>query len=264
MIEVRYQAQLGNQLFQYCFGRILAEGLGYRLNAGPVEPFAGTAAPVEGAAFETPVWDCPEEARLGEVFADRAPRRIVVSGYMQNYRYYRGHREKIREWLALGPSKEQPEPGALVVHIRLGDYWKLGWVLSLKYYHSVIEQEKFSRLYIVTDEPNSPFLKSFARYKPVLVTGSPIGSLRFIRAARRIVLSQSTYGWWGAYLSDADRIYFPVPKTSLWSTRSRVDLRVDEPRYIYVTGVDSLKKVGTKSVDAAEGEQSLHGDDYSV
>ncbi len=37
MIEVRYKGRLGNNLFQYCFGRILAESLGFTLKAEYIE-----------------------------------------------------------------------------------------------------------------------------------------------------------------------------------------------------------------------------------
>ena len=42
MIDVKYNGGLGNNLFQYCFGRILAERLGYALAAPPIPGFAGT------------------------------------------------------------------------------------------------------------------------------------------------------------------------------------------------------------------------------
>ncbi len=245
MIEVRYRDRLGNNLFQYCFGRILAEELGYQLVAKPIPHFPGTYAVVAGQAFESPVWNCPDGVRLDEILADRTPRRIVVNGYMQQYRDYRPYRDKIRQWVEIGRSQVRPEPDALVLHIRLGDYRQIGWVLSPEYYHAIIARESFSRLYIVTDEPDSPLLESFVKYTPTLVTGSPIESLRFIRSSRRIVLSQSTYGWWGAFLSEADRIYFPLPRRSVWTPeRTVIDLRVDESRYIYISGVETLPKAG--------------------
>ena len=241
MIEVFYRARTGNHLFQYCFGRILAEELGYQLQATPIPHFDGTAASVEGHSYEEPVWNCPEATNPAEIIADRTPRRIVVRGYMQQYRYLHPYRHRIRQWAEIGQCKVLPEPDALVAHIRLGDYAAQGWVLSPNYFHAVIAREKFSRLYIVTDEPESPYLKGFERYAPTMVTGSSIESLRFIRCARRIVLSQSTYSWWGAFLSDAERIYYPLPRRSLWTPgRSLVDLRVHDPRYIYVTGIDTL------------------------
>ncbi len=243
MVEVRYSNGLGNRLFQYCFGRILAEGLGYQLAADPIPPFAGTYEPVQGQVFDSPVWLCPKVVRGQQVLADRTPRRIVVEHYMQKYRYYRRQSARIREWLALAPSPTPADPDGLVVHLRLGDYRYVGWVLPMGYYHFAIARERFSRLYIVTDEPNAPHLQAFARYRPSIITGSEIACLKFIRSARRIVLSQSTFGWWGAFLSDAEKVYFPIPQTvTVWGRNSRVDLRVNEPRYVYVRNVRTLPK----------------------
>ena len=39
MIFVRYSGQTGNQLFQYAFARLLAEGMEVDLNAGLIELF---------------------------------------------------------------------------------------------------------------------------------------------------------------------------------------------------------------------------------
>ena len=42
MITVKYQGGLGNMLFQYCFGRMLATRLGYKLNASHINGFSST------------------------------------------------------------------------------------------------------------------------------------------------------------------------------------------------------------------------------
>ena len=42
MIHVEYGGRLGNNLFQYCFGRILATELGYKLEAPRINGFQGT------------------------------------------------------------------------------------------------------------------------------------------------------------------------------------------------------------------------------
>jgi hypothetical protein len=48
MIEVRYKGQLGNNMFQYCLGRILAEELGFALQAGPISGFSNTEEKIGG------------------------------------------------------------------------------------------------------------------------------------------------------------------------------------------------------------------------
>lgn len=125
VIEVRYRGRFGNHLFQYCFGRILAEELGFALRAEPISGFPGTAAEVSGAVHEGPVVVLDGHVvDLPAILRDRSPRRIVLDGYFQRYEYYRPYREPIRaEWLraADGPSPDI-DAGDLALHVRLGDY----------------------------------------------------------------------------------------------------------------------------------------------
>jgi hypothetical protein len=55
MIEVRYKARLGNRMFQYCLGRILAEQLDFRLVAEPLSGFPNTRQKIEGLLVREPV-----------------------------------------------------------------------------------------------------------------------------------------------------------------------------------------------------------------
>lgn len=48
MVQVRWHGRLGNQLFQYAIGRIIAEMLGYQLNSPPLSGFPATKDRVSG------------------------------------------------------------------------------------------------------------------------------------------------------------------------------------------------------------------------
>ena len=97
MVEVQYRGRLGNRLFQYCFGRIVAEGLGFALHAEPIPGFAGTAEAVRGAIHERPVVTLEHHVvDLEALLGDPRPRRIVAHGYFQRYEYYRAFRDVIR------------------------------------------------------------------------------------------------------------------------------------------------------------------------
>jgi len=51
MVEVVYLGNLGNNLFQYCFGRILAEKFGYQLKSDPIAGFPHTKEIVQGKNY---------------------------------------------------------------------------------------------------------------------------------------------------------------------------------------------------------------------
>ena len=53
MISVNYAGRLGNNIFQYCFGRILAEELGYMMNKNLSE--FEYAKEVNGSNFSSPI-----------------------------------------------------------------------------------------------------------------------------------------------------------------------------------------------------------------
>lgn len=237
MIQVIYKGQLGNRLFQYCFGRILAEELGYKLNANPIDGFPRTAETVSGLEF-------PDESALTLSGFDRPdleellrnpPRlRIIANAYFQTYAYYVRYLERIRHWLSLAEydcGEFRSDADTLVVHIRLGDYLTGRWTLTPGSYLQCIESIPHSSLVIVTDSPRSNFLEHFVQFRPKIVHCEPMDAFKWMLNASKLVISQSTFSWWAAILSDAD-VWMPETPDSLWSRRSVINLRVyDNPRW---------------------------------
>jgi hypothetical protein len=78
--------------------------------------------------------------------------------------------------------------------------------------------------------------------------------MAFVTRFDRIAISESTYSWWAAYLSNASEVYYPISKRGLWGVNTRWNcaksmwrkvnsinardrdlyLRVDHERYKYV------------------------------
>src|SRR5215813_6868268 len=210
MIEVRYKARLGNNLFQYCLGRIIAEELGFKLCAEPIPGFPNTALSVVGEEREDYEQILTgQQIDLPAILADRRPRKIILDGWFQRYEYYRPYRNKIREWLALDPEipilTRQPE---LVVHVRRTDYVSLGWALPFSYYDSAIERALPSNgeVWLVSDDRSDPFLKRFKKWNAKFFAGSALQQFGLMRSAVSLVLSQSTFSWWPAFLGDASKV----------------------------------------------------------
>ncbi|MFZ4593886.1 MAG: hypothetical protein ACOYOF_06490, partial [Verrucomicrobiaceae bacterium] len=124
MVEVHYRDRLGNNLFQYCLGRIIAEELGFALKAGPLEGFPHTAAEVSGKCHSAPEQVLEgQRINLQEVLANRTARKILLNGWFQRHEYYTAQRERIRQWLVMDPVHDTPCRNAdLVVNVRRTDY----------------------------------------------------------------------------------------------------------------------------------------------
>lgn len=226
MIEVVYaklacKPLLGNNMFQYCIGRILAENLGFTLEAEPIPGFPNTGQRVEGAAWNTPVQTLTEQIiDLEGVLADRSARKIRLEGWFQRHEYYRPHRDTIRKWLAFDPATRQPDviPDA-VVHVRRTDYIPLGWALPFSYYEEALARllPRGGEILILTDDRKDPFFKKFARWQPTFSSGTAIEDLLTMTRASKLVMSQSTYSWWGSFLGSPEHVACPLSSFGVWA-----------------------------------------------
>ena len=246
LISVLYQDQAGNRLFQYCLARIIAEHLGFALQAAPIPGFPGTIEAVQGRALQSPVQLLQSHRiDLAAVLADRSPRRIVLKGWFQRYAYFQPHTAAIRLWLHRpAGTADRPHPRDLVVHVRRRDYLWHGWALPFSWYEQMIEQRRFRDLILVTDDPTDPFFWRFRRYKPILRSQSAVADFDYLLAARQLALSPSSFAWWAAFLGQAEWIGFPVPCEGIWAADNEegVDLRVwDDPRHTLLPSYEPMR-----------------------
>lgn len=258
MIDVRYnrfnyKALLGNNMFQYCLGRILAERLGFQLRADGIPGFPNTAQSVSGHAY-----DGPEQRLTGQIvdlealLADPTPRRIVLEGWFQRYPYYRPYRDQIRQWLAFNPSIRRPAtPPDVVVHVRRTDYVGVGWALPFSFYEEALERlvPKGGRVWILTDDRHDPFFRRFKKWRPVFTAGTAQEDLLFMTHARRIVMSQSTFSWWPTFLGDPDVVVCPVPSFGAWSEQgeARDAALIERDRFVCIECREPYRPSGAEA-----------------
>jgi len=247
LVEIFYLDQRGNQLFQYCLGRILAQRLGFALHAAPIPGFPGTMEVVKGLESSGPLQEFQgHHIDLASISADPSPRRIELRGWFQRYAYYQPDKDTIRGWLQREPVAivDRPHPRDLVVHVRRRDYLWHGWALPFSWYERLIEQICFRDLILVTDDPGDPFFWRFQRYKPILRSQSSDADFDYLLAARQLAISPSSFAWWAAFLGQAEWIGFPLPYEGIWAPNNLegVDLRVwDESRYQQLPSVEPMR-----------------------
>jgi len=254
MIIVNYLGQLGNNLFQYAFGRILAEELNYKMFCKQIPDFPNAIPTTPGMVHMYPEKEIP--GHIVDVPSLTTERRLdqklVLSGFFQRYEYYKNHKEKIKEWFKLERKDIGQTENDIIMHIRLGDNVSTfadnnPFIMPPEYYEKALENTTFDKLYICTDSPDHDFVKKFSKYNPVITGQSAINDFKILGSFNKIIMSQSTFSWWAAWLSDATEIYTPVPQPgnnkliNEWSI-GRPDIATfvdDEPRYKYIKEFDN-------------------------
>jgi hypothetical protein len=246
MVEVLYDGNLGNNLFQYCFGRIIAETLGYELKVPPIHGFPGTAEPVRGKNYEGRAQHVlrGQKVDLNFLTSNDPCCHFLLTGYFQRFEYYKGHRPEIQRWLKVDKpiaervASENVESKDLVVGIRRGKDYVPRHGLPLSYYKTAIESFEYRNLHICSDDPSDPFVRHLAKkYRGIIRAPNALDNLSFIGAFDNIIISNSSFLWWAAYLSDAQRIVAPRPSNGFWShsdpLSKHIDLELPDPRYRY-------------------------------
>ncbi len=210
-VHILYRARFGNHLFQYVCARLFAERNGLRLITPFTHPHLVRMAPHDGDHWATP--PATPEVRLDDghnVLDTQWPsqRRYVLDGWFQVSEWYHRARKEIDSFAFPEPAIPEVNRKDIVANMRLGKgYRDMGWVIHPSWYLEVLSRERFERLHIVTDDPVPEYLAHFAKYDPVVVSSGREGDWKYLRSFERIVCSNSTFGWWAAFFSQASRIY---------------------------------------------------------
>lgn len=273
-VEVRYIGHLGNNLFEYALGRILAEKHDLALRCipaneaasfGKVEKASGIVDRLDrhasafhdarqllpGKNIDTPqlryvlgekqAWP-GHGINLEYLLAHGGNHRIVLNGYFQRTEYYHPYRERIRQWFKLKDNEGtiSIQPRDVIVHLRQSlDMLMLDRAIDLSYYREVLAGMPLGgKVYVCGLGLNNRVREALAAFMPVYLDLSAIDTLRLMTRANRIVMANSTFSWWGAYLSEASEIYFPRMVRNFWGKdRPDIDLEVPEDRYHYIDDV---------------------------
>lgn len=160
-----------------------------------------------------------------------------ICGYFQSSRYFADQKEAIREQFK--PFIAEKQPGTLGIHFRLGDY------KNLQFLHRVSDTEFLQKaaarvspdiknLILFSDEPDAAAeiiagIPAFDRFTIEIDRNSPCDALRRMTAMQELILSCSSFSWWGAWLGETEKVMLP----GKWFTGQIYDYQdVYEPHWI--------------------------------
>lgn len=228
-VEVVYNGSFGNNVFQYICARLFAEQHGLSLRTEFSLPEMIYFSPHrEGKSFKGPVIGVGDS---DDIFSkERGPARYVFNGYFQKSSFYYERHQRILEFAHPSPVPKQ-DPKDVVAHIRLLDYRPSGIIIHPSWYLNILSTLTIGRLFIVTGENDKSYIKHFAAYNPIVITGTRKRDWNFIRSFNTILCSNSTYCWWAAFFSDASKVFTFKP----WIRNPAADL-TRFPRSVEIGG----------------------------
>jgi hypothetical protein len=140
---------------------------------------------------------------------------MTLSGYFASWKYFQNIREDLlntyftpSETVKNSLSKYNVSDSSLGISIRRGDFLMLQHnhcVLSTEYYQEVIDKyflDNVDSIYIFSDD--IMWCKEFFGNDVFYVEESPGVQLFLMSKMKHLILSNSTFAWWGAYLNQND------------------------------------------------------------
>lgn len=249
MIEVVFNGQVGNNLFQYFLGRCIAKEKNYRIsykvmgNESNIVKFDDEFLIFSGIKLPKKI-EGKEIHDNHRTFNDHifnysdieGDGKIILDGYFQNYLFYKKYKNFIKNEIYnynnLFDTNFKPNPEDIVLHLRLNNY---PWKININFYERILQKEIYKKIWLVTDQPNHSdifYLKN--KFDCDVISSNPQNDFIFLINSNKIVMSQSTYCWWASLLSKAETIYYPIVKnkndSGIWFLEPwlNIDLFVDD------------------------------------
>lgn len=230
MNSCTFNGRLGNNMFQIATTLSLAKKSGDGV-IFPHTTYAGHRGikPVDLSIFgyDFPRGELPEyNTRYEEKDDNYSPvpclKNMTLSGFYQSYQYFDDIREELinkyfvpNDEIKEKLSKFEISPNATGVSVRRGDYIMLQQnhcVLSSEYYNNAFEQYcgDSDQLFVFSDDFD--WCKETFGGNVNYVQESIGVQLFLMTKMRNLVLSNSTFAWWGAYLNNTTgNIVMPNP-----------------------------------------------------
>ncbi len=176
-------------------------------------------------------------------------------GYFQNAAYFNEVAEDVRADFAFPPLKNpalekllsqiKACENAVFVHIRRGDYVKLGWELKPDYYEKAIslmcEKVKNPTFFIFSDAEPQWIQENLKLSVPFEIVGNQndmMDDMQLMSACRHAIVANSSFSWWAAWLTTlspkkiviAPSPWLPTVKDGAVICSDWVKVSVDNPR----------------------------------
>lgn len=257
-VVINFTIGFGNNLFQYTYGRLLAEKNGLSLNHRAI-PEVGVEAQITEPNQLLPLV-IVDDSNYKKIFftQDLSGCNVLINGYFEDYKILENNLPEVRSWFDKVPITNKKD---LILHLRLQN--RLIQVnhnknhISADSFKEAISKFDYERLHIVTDAekwtpytmediekirheiavgPNPPtkapwveaeqsleymnhLINGLSDLNPVVhcngaetikgsggLRGSFVDDFNLTRSFNQVIIFNSTFSWWAATLSGAEKV----------------------------------------------------------
>jgi len=139
-----------------------------------------------------------------------------IEGYYQSFKYF--DKNIFTNTLSLNFNfSDIPHPNDLAIHIRRTDYIQnnIHYILSINYYlnsyNKLKKKIKINNIYIFSDDKiwcENNILNIFDHPTHLVTKKNDIEEFEYMIKFKNIIIANSSFSWWAAYLDDKDKIIY--------------------------------------------------------
>lgn len=141
---------------------------------------------------------------------------ILLQGYFQSKKYFDKYRTEILSMLNIDFKEVEDTYNSLKgekplvgMHVRRGDYIHLNWNLPKEYYYRALEMYRNHECIIFTDDIE--WCRCVFPDFKICSTGKDYIDLLVMSKMDSIIMSNSTFSWWGVYIGNIKNVVCPYP-----------------------------------------------------
>ena len=233
--KVILQGVLGNQMFQYAFGKSLAKK--YNANLYLSTDKLATSGIPRKYMLEQMFGIKPDEGLdinwnryvkephpyidgCELIYDNLEPGNYIIDGYWQNENYFNNIKDELRDEFKVEPI--QISERSLIVQVRRTDFVNnpVHEYCNIDWYKNAISECDFDTICFISDDIQ--WCKETFNYKNMhFVNGDEMDQFRHMYGSKNFVISNSSFGWWGAWWTDTENVICPAiwfPADPNWNT----------------------------------------------
>jgi hypothetical protein len=226
VISVDAIGRMGNTMFQFAFAHAAARRLGTSFVLGPAPLWEDFALGPWGRRSVR----ATRKLALRMHYGKNGPRQITVgndedpatvltalrdgvayNGFFQSEQYFADYADEVRALLTVRPERRATfaarygDLGSYTcVHVRRGDYLDNGWALPAEYFRAAFASLSGGedRPVLVVSDDRQRARRELGDLPGVRIEDNDaITDMLLLAHADRLVLSNSSFSWWGAWLN---------------------------------------------------------------